>query len=45
MDDQGVVAHPDEIDRSMLAEGVTTVRSGIGELVRRQREGWAYVRP
>ena len=28
-----------------LAEGVTTVPSGIAQLVRRQREGWAYVRP
>lgn len=34
-----------DIDRSQLAPGVVTVPAGIGELVRRQRQGWAYVRP
>lgn len=33
------------IDRDRLAAGVVTVLSGIGELVRKQQEGWAYVRP
>lgn len=33
------------IDRSRLAEGVVTVPAGIGELVRKQLQGWAYVRP
>ena len=28
-----------------LIEGVHVVPAGIAELVRRQREGWAYVRP
>lgn len=28
-----------------LVEGVHVVPAGIAELVRRQREGWAYVRP
>lgn len=28
-----------------LASGVLTVPAGIGELVRKQRQGWAYVRP
>lgn len=33
------------LDRSTLAEGVITVPAGIGELVRKQQAGWAYVRP
>lgn len=33
------------IDRSRLTQGVQTVPSGMGELVRKQQEGWAYVRP
>lgn len=33
------------IGLDQLAVGVTTVPAGIGELVRRQRQGWAYVRP
>ncbi len=33
------------IDARRLAPGVVTVPSGIGELVRKQRQGWAYVRP
>lgn len=28
-----------------LHEGVRVVPSGVGELVRRQNEGWAYIRP
>lgn len=28
-----------------LAAGVVTVPSGMGELVRKQQNGWAYVRP
>ncbi|HET9079919.1 MAG TPA: DsrE family protein [Trebonia sp.] len=28
-----------------LVPGVVTVPSGVGELVRKQRQGWAYVRP
>lgn len=34
-----------DIGRDRLADGVVTVPAGIGELVRRQRAGWAYVRP
>lgn len=34
-----------DMDRGRLAEGVVTVPSGVGELVRRQHQGWAYVRP
>lgn len=37
--------HMKEIDRASLAPGVVTVASGVGELVRKQHEGWAYVRP
>lgn len=33
------------IAAGQLAPGVATVPSGVGELVRRQRQGWAYVRP
>lgn len=33
------------ISRERLAAGVLTVPSGIGELVRKQQSGWAYVRP
>ncbi len=28
-----------------LLPGVTVVPAGVGELVRRQRDGWAYLRP
>lgn len=34
-----------DMDRGRLAEGVVTVPSGIGELVRKQHQGWAYLRP
>lgn len=33
------------IDRAQLVAGVVTVPAGIGEVVRRQQGGWAYVRP
>jgi intracellular sulfur oxidation DsrE/DsrF family protein len=33
------------IGRDRLVTGVVTVPSGIGELVRKQQQGWAYVRP
>lgn len=33
------------IGLDQLAAGVVTVPSGIGELVRKQQQGWAYVRP
>lgn len=33
------------IGPDQLAAGVLTVPSGIGELVRKQQQGWAYVRP
>jgi intracellular sulfur oxidation DsrE/DsrF family protein len=33
------------IGADRLAAGVVTVPSGIGELVRKQQHGWAYVRP
>lgn len=33
------------IDRGRVAPGVTIVPSGVGELVRKQWEGWAYLRP
>ena len=46
----GVSACRNTMDREKispddLAEGVQIVPSGIAELVRRQRQGWAYVRP
>jgi uncharacterized protein len=28
-----------------LVEGVEVVSSGVGELVRKQKEGWIYIRP
>ena len=28
-----------------LIDGVEIVSSGVGELVRKQRDGWAYIRP
>ena len=28
-----------------LVEGVDTVSSGVGEIVRKQCDGWAYIRP
>lgn len=34
-----------DIDRVNLLEGVVTVPAGIAELVVRQQQGWAYVRP
>lgn len=34
-----------DIDRSRLADGVVTVPAGIGEVVRKQQEGWSYLRP
>lgn len=34
-----------EIGPDQLTPGVVTVPAGIGELVRKQRDGWAYVRP
>lgn len=34
-----------QIDLDELGRGVTVVPAGIGELVRKQRAGWAYVRP
>jgi intracellular sulfur oxidation DsrE/DsrF family protein len=33
------------IERSALAAGVVTVPAGVGEVVRKQREGWSYLRP
>ena len=33
------------IGADRLAAGVVTVPSGIGELARKQQQGWAYVRP
>lgn len=33
-----------EIPEDALRDGVGTVPAGIGEIVRRQSEGWAYVR-
>ncbi len=34
-----------EIARDTLLESVEVVSSGVGELVRKQAEGWAYIRP
>lgn len=34
-----------EIARDALLESVEVVSSGIGELVKKQAEGWAYIRP
>ena len=34
-----------EIARDMLLELVEVVSSGVGELVKKQAEGWAYIRP
>lgn len=33
------------ISTDRLVDGVTVVPSGVAELVKRQREGWAYLRP
>lgn len=33
------------VDRAELTDGVGTVPSGIGELVRLQSWGWVYIRP
>jgi intracellular sulfur oxidation DsrE/DsrF family protein len=33
------------IPREQVLPGAQVVSSGVGELVRRQREGWLYVRP
>ena len=34
-----------EISRDALLESVAVVSSGVGELVKKQAEGWAYIRP
>lgn len=34
-----------EIARDTLLESVEVVSSGVGELVKKQAEGWAYIRP
>lgn len=34
-----------EIARDTLLESVEVVSSGVGELVKKQVEGWAYIRP
>jgi intracellular sulfur oxidation DsrE/DsrF family protein len=34
-----------EITRDALMEPVEVVSSGVGELVKKQAEGWAYIRP
>ncbi len=33
------------LDKAVLAPGVTIVAAGVAQLVRRQREGWSYLRP
>lgn len=33
------------IEKGDLIEGVSVVTAGYGELIRRQQEGWAYLRP
>lgn len=33
------------LDESGLLPGVRVVPAGVGEIVRRQRQGWAYLRP
>ncbi|MEG3224818.1 MAG: hypothetical protein BME94_04620 [Methanobacteriales archaeon Met13] len=37
---QGMMLKTDD-----LVDGVETVSSGVGELVRKQAEGWIYIRP
>ena len=34
-----------KIAREALVEPVVVVSSGVGELVKKQAEGWAYIRP
>lgn len=34
-----------EIDKAQLSPGVTTVPSAVVELVDKQHQGWAYLRP
>lgn len=34
-----------QIDPAALVEGVRVVPAGVAQLVRRQREGWSYLRP
>lgn len=33
------------VTAEQLVEGVSVVPAGVAQLVRRQRQGWAYVRP
>lgn len=33
------------VEPGALLPGVVVVTSGVGELVRRQQEGWAYIKP
>jgi intracellular sulfur oxidation DsrE/DsrF family protein len=33
------------LTKAALLDGVETVPAGVGELVRKQAEGWAYIRP
>lgn len=37
---QSMMLHPND-----LVEGVMVVSSGVGELVKKQAEGWIYIRP
>jgi len=34
-----------EVERPMLLARVTTIPAGVVQLVKRQHEGWAYVKP
>jgi len=34
-----------DIDQASLLDPIEVVPAGVGELVRRQAEGWAYIRP
>ena len=34
-----------KIDKKNLLEGAIVVTSGVGELTRKQNDGWAYIKP
>ena len=33
------------LEKEDLIEGITVVSSGVGEIVRKQKEGWIYIKP
>ena len=33
------------LEKEDLIEGITVVSSGVGEIVRKQKQGWIYIKP